>query len=106
MKLMYTIARNLCVDEFRKEKTIPLPDDFELAQEHNEYSIVEKMIIDEALNSLSEEEKELLLLRYVNEEQVSILSELYKCSRFSMYRKLKSALKKFREHLEVKEQNE
>lgn len=53
------------------------------------------MIIDEALDSLSYEEKELLLLRYVNEESVMTISDLYKCSRYSMYRKLKKALKNF-----------
>lgn len=36
MKLMYTIARNLCVDEFRNVKTVPLPEDYEIARDNEE----------------------------------------------------------------------
>jgi RNA polymerase sigma-70 factor (ECF subfamily) len=103
MKLMYTIARNLCIDEYRKDKTLPLPDDHEFTQDTQEYDFSEKLILDEALSALPEEDRELLLLRYVNGEAVSTISDLYKCSRFSTYRKLKTALAKFRESLEVKE---
>lgn len=102
MKLMYTIAKNLCTDEFRRGKTVALPEDYDFAQVHEGPDILEKMIVDEALDNLSHEEKELLLLRYVNEESVSTMSDLYRCSRFSMYRKLKNALNKFRDSLEVK----
>ncbi len=106
MKLMYTIARNLCVDEFRKKTPIPLPENYPLEQEVQHENILEKMIIDEALASLSVTEKEMLLLRYMNDESVATISELYHCSRFSTYRTIKGAIIKFRDFLEVKGQDE
>lgn len=106
MKLMYTIARNLCVDEFRKKTPIPLPENYPLDQEVQHEDILEKMIIDEALDSLSVTEKEMLLLRYMNDESVATISELYHCSRFSTYRTIKGAIIKFRDFLEVKGQDE
>ena len=107
IKLMYTIARNLCIDEFRKKTQIPFPENYPLEHEmiHHE-DILEKIMVDEALASLSVTEKEMLLLRYMNDESVATISELCHCSRFSTYRTIKGAIKKFREFLEVKGQDE
>ena len=106
MKLMYTIAKNLCVDEYRRSAPIPLPEEYELECSHQHEDMLEKLIVDEALASLSIEEREMLLLRHVNDESVTTISELYDCSRFTTYRKLKGAIKKFQDFLEVKKHNE
>lgn len=106
MKLMYTIAKNLCVDEFRRSTPIPLPEEYELGQSSQHEDMLEKMIVDEALASLSAEEREMMLLRYVNDESVATIGELFRCSRFAAYRKLKGAIKKFQDFMEVKEHNE
>ena len=45
-----------------------------------------------ALEELDSEERELLLLRYVNEVPISTLSKIYQVSRFVIYRKLKKAI--------------
>ena len=105
IKLMYTIAKNLCVDEFRKISPMPLPENYLPDQEVHHEDILEKMIVDEALDSLSDVEKEMLLLRYMNEESVTTISALYHCSRFSTYRTIKGAIKKFQDFLEVKDQD-
>ena len=107
MRLMYTIARNLCVDEYRRQAPLPLPDEHELLPDQHvekpHEKMIEKIMVDEALARLTGEEQELLLLRYVNEESVMTISKLHNCSRFSTYRKLKSALEKFSSYLEDKE---
>lgn len=44
------------------------------------------------------EERELILLRYVNEVPVVVMSQLYGISRFALHRKLKAILAKLRKH--------
>ena len=41
------------------------------------------------MRKLSDEERELVILRYVNEVPVSVLSRLYGISRFAMSRKIR-----------------
>lgn len=97
LKYMYTIARNLCVDEYRKLKTESLDESIP------DYTIEEKLItnitVRFALSRLTSEEQELLLLRYVNEVPVSTLGKIYGVSRFAIYRKITSAANHFREEL-------
>ena len=106
MRLMYVIARNLCMDEYRRERTVTLEERDEAGFQNQQNDILERLIIEEALAALSVEEREMLLLRYVNNESVMTISELHKCSRFATYRKIKSAVKKFQDFLEVKDDYE
>lgn len=97
LKCLYTIARNLCVDEYRKPKTEPLGD-FE-PDDTMEEKLIINLTVKAALSKLTSEEQELLLLRYVNEVPVSTLSKIYGLSRFAIYRKITSASNRFREEL-------
>lgn len=83
---LYTVARNLCIDEFRKIPVEELKE--EVCQNGFEDAVVEKENLNQAIKTLTEEEQELLLLRYVNEVSYVDLSKLYKKSRFALYRKL------------------
>lgn len=97
LKYMYTIARNLCVDEYRKLKTESLD---EAIQEHAiEENLITNIAVRFALSRLTSDEQELLLLRYVNEVPVSTLGKIYGVSRFVIYRKITSAANHFREEL-------
>lgn len=83
---LYTIARNLCMDEFRKVRMEELQED---ANENGfEDAVVEKVNLHQAMESLTKEEQELLLLRYVNEVSYADLAKLYGKSRFALYREL------------------
>lgn len=53
-----------------------------------------------ALDKLDAEDRELVLLRYVNEVPVKVLCGLYQQSRFSLYRRMKRILKVLREALD------
>lgn len=97
LKCLYTIARNLCVDEFRKPKTVNM-DEF-ILDEMLEEKLIRNLVIRTALSKLTSKEQELLLLRYVNEVSVSALGKIYGLSRFAIYRKLKLATNRFREEL-------
>lgn len=83
---LYTIARNLCIDEFRKVSTEALNE--ELIQDGFENKIVVAISLQQAMKSLTKEEQELLLLRYANEVSFTDLCKLYKKSRFALYREL------------------
>ena len=57
------------------------------------------MEIQEALGRLDREERELILLRYINEESVGRIAEIMKISRFTAYRRIKAALAHLRENM-------
>ena len=83
---LYTVARNLCIDEFRKVHTEELKE--EIVQNGFEDAVVEKENLQQAMATLSKEEQELILLRYVNEVSFADLSKMYGKSRFALYREL------------------
>ncbi len=90
---LYKIASNLCIDEYRKKKPSYIADD-ELFTEISdklvvnpfEQEIVDRITIKEAMDELTKEQKEMLLLRYVNDVPVSVLCGMYGKSRFALYR--------------------
>lgn len=89
---LYTIARNLCIDEFRKVDTEALKE--EIVQTGFEEAVIEQENLRQALETLSKEEQELLLLRYVNELSYAQLCKLYRKSRFALYREISRIVEK------------
>lgn len=104
LKYLYTIARNLCIDEYRKPKTEPM-DEY-IPDNSTEETLITNLTVRMALSKLTMDEQELLLLRYANDVPVSTLANLYQLSRFAMYRKITSVSKKFREELRKEEYHE
>ena len=98
LNYLYTIARNLCIDEYRKRVTEELPED--LPEDGVEERMVESLSMQMALSKLAPVERELVLLRFVNEVPVKVICELQECSRFALNRRLKQVLKKLRGYLE------
>ncbi len=107
LQYLYTIARNLCSQYYRdktiicgldEEADVPEADGFENL-------LIQRLSLQNAIESLSPEERELLFLRYVNDVPVPVISGLYKISRFAVYRRLKSILQKVRVEMEA-DQNE
>ena len=98
LNYLYTIARNLCIDEYRRRVCEELPED--LPEEGVEESMIESLSMRLALEKLTPMERELVLLRYVNEVPVKVICELQECSRFALNRKLKQILKTLRGYLE------
>ncbi|MBP3543212.1 MAG: RNA polymerase sigma factor [Lachnospiraceae bacterium] len=104
IRYLYTIARNLCIDEFRKpvyeslsrEQECTLAESWEESMEER---TVKSLTLRKALQSLEEEGRELILLRYVNELPVGDIAELMNISRFSVLRKTKKYLKELEREL-------
>lgn len=100
LNYLYTIARNLCIDESRKLVLEELPE--EVSEEGPEARVIESVVMKQAMECLTTEERELVLLRYVNEVPVKVICELRGCSRFALNRQIKQVLKKLRENLQEK----
>ncbi len=92
LAFLYTVARNLCIDEMRRKKMESLPE--ELPGENKEDSMLDAIMLRQALHDLDSEERELILLRYVNEVPVADMARIYGKSRYALYRETKKILQK------------
>ena len=102
LQYLYTIARNLCNQHYRdREITYSLEESENLPESESfEQPLLQRLTLRDALDQLSPEEREMLFLRYINEVPVAVMSGLYNISRFAVYRKLNSILKKLRSSVE------
>lgn len=96
MRYLYTITRNICIDEFRKVKWESITEEYEnsLGDDPTE-SVLTSLTVNGALAKMNEEDRELLLLRFVNGESVGTISKIFRCSRFAVYRRIKKAKEEF-----------
>lgn len=96
---LYTISKNLCVDEFRKKPFEDIKDIEEAAGVDKSDEWVNNLAVKSALGKLPKEEQELLFLRYVNEVSIALICKTLGISRFSVYRRLQKAVKRLRQEL-------
>lgn len=96
LKYLYTVARNLCTDEYRRSASSLCPTEPPCQETDLPLSIALRTELDK----LDAEDRELILLRYVNEVPVKVLCRLYQQSRFSLHRRMKRILKVLREGLD------
>lgn len=103
LQYLYTIARNLCIDEYRRPKTEELSEEILLDEEND---LVINMDLRAALQRLSDDNRELIVLRYVSEVPIAVLCKMYRISRFALYRKIQSIIKHLRKYMEDGEESE
>ncbi len=100
-RYLYTIAGNLCIDEYRRIKPVFTEDeDITQVEEVFEDKILEKQVLANALKVLSDEDREMIVLRFVNEEPIGEIAKLYGISRFALTRRLNKAKNRLKEELE------
>ena len=97
LQYLYTIARNLCIDHYRQKSYTehsPLPEDAmeDPAGGNMEERLVDLLAVREALKELSQEDRELVMLRYGNQVPLGVLGNLFGMSRFAVRRRIKAAL--------------
>ena len=98
LRYLYTIARNLCTEALRdRGGRACLPE--EVPGEGFEQQAVSRVALGKALERLSQEEREMVFLRYVEEVPLTVMSGLYGMSRFALHRRLKRILAQLREEL-------
>lgn len=96
---LYTIAKNLCVDSFRKKNVESLENITEEATCDPTEDWISNLTLKSVISKLSYEEQELIFLRYVNEIEVTGICRITGFSRFAVYRRLTKALKWLKEEL-------
>ena len=110
---LYTIARNLCMDYFRRKQNLPLEDGrlsreegesrrahlaaHEGKEETGEDRLILAMTLEQALGRLDGELREMLFLRYVNDLSAEQIGKILGISRFAVHRRLKRALGQMRQ---------
>ena len=109
MAYLYTIARNLCIDSFRKQKDEMIEDLPAKIQEMPESrdkveSIVDRVSIEQALDRLTADEREAVVLRFSGELSVEDIAKTMDISRFAVRRRISSALEKLRKEMERNEE--
>ena len=105
MAYLYTIARNLCIDYFRKHKDELIEDLPTKIQEmpesrDKEEDIVDRISIEQALDRLTADEREAVVLRFSGELSVEDIAKSMDISRFAVRRRILSALEKLRKEME------
>ena len=96
---LYTIAKNLCIDEFRKQTVDSFEElESESASDSSE-EWIDALVLRNAVAKLPSDEQELLFLRYVNELPIASICSITGLSRFAVYRRLSKSLKWLKEEL-------
>lgn len=99
IQYLYTIARNLCIDEYRRKPEDPLPEDIP-AEHGGEPEWIDRLALRAVLDALPDEEREIIVLRYVSELSVADIAKLRGVSWFAMNRCIKRILGKMRQKFE------
>ena len=94
MAYLYTIARNLCMDEFRRNKSDNIDDYSDLLPDCKKgpESVIDDIAIESALDKLPAELREIVVMRYVSEMSAADIGKVVGMSRFSVNRRLKEGL--------------
>lgn len=91
---LYTIAKNQCTDYFRRQQPIAYDDNLVAVDEIT--SIENSLTVQQAVNLLSKDLQEIILLKFSNELGVGEIANVIGVSRFAVYRKLNNALKQLK----------
>ena len=96
---LYTIAKNLCIDEFRKQTVDSIEEiENEVAADPAE-EWIDTLVLRSVVSRLPGDEQELLFLRYVNALPITSICKITGLSRFAVYRRLSKSLKWLKEEL-------
>lgn len=98
MAYLYTIAKNLCVDYFRKKPIGELREGECPAEEFAAVSDT-KIAVREALGKIDGRQREILLLRYIGGLSVNETAKAAGLSRFAVYRLERGGLAEMRKYL-------
>lgn len=97
MAYLYTIAKNLCIDCFRKKQAEELPEEYPVEEFSGKSDT--KIAVRAALEKLDERRREIILLRYLSGLSVNEAAEAMGISRFAAYRLERTALAEMKKHL-------
>ncbi|MBQ8128938.1 MAG: sigma-70 family RNA polymerase sigma factor [Clostridia bacterium] len=105
IRYLYTIARNLCVEAYRTPKEGAVSGIASYDEELTE-DVIERIHIKDALMRLPDDDRDILIMRFMNGESVSDLCRITGLSRFQLYRRLNRLKKEFIALLEEETESE
>lgn len=94
IRYLYRIAGNLCIDESRRKETEEISEDVPDATGDPD-GMIDDLHVRQILSGLDAEDRELLVLRYMNGESVTDICRIMGISRFALYRRLEQAKRRF-----------
>nr|WP_308508926.1 RNA polymerase sigma factor [uncultured Stomatobaculum sp.] len=101
--LLYTIARNLCINWNKRMKPLPLSDEtlenISFVEADKEVEIANRLTLHKYMNQLPKDQQEILLLRYYLELQVNEIAKTLGISRFAVMYRLRTAMKNLRQDI-------
>ena len=102
MAYLYTIARNLCVDAWRKLPNLELEacDSLHTDEKAEPEAVIDQIAIEKALQAIPEDVREIVTLRYVSEMSAADIGKILGISRFAVQRRLKAGLQLLKKELE------
>ncbi len=95
---LYTIAGNLCKDAFHRRTAEELDENIADDKDYEDF-ILTNVALGNAIKNLPEEDKEIIILRYINDVPIGVLGELFGMSRFRMSRRIKGILRHLKQTL-------
>lgn len=103
--ILYRIARNLIIDDSRKETEILTEDEIlESIKDESELNIDDKFINNEslmnAISELSDDYRDVIIMRYINDVSVKDIAEVFHKSEGAIKVTISRALNRLREILE------
>ena len=99
LQYLYTIAKNLCIDEFRKRTVDSIEEIENKATSDPSEEWIDALVLRSIVSKLPNDEQELLFLRYANELPITSICKITGLSRFAVYRRLSKSLKWLKEEL-------
>lgn len=97
MAYLYTIAKNLCFDHFRRIKTEELTEEYPEEGFSDESNT--KIAVRSAVERLEERQREIIVMRYIGELTVNETAAAAGISRFAVRRLEKAALSELKKYL-------
>ena len=96
---LYTIAKNQCIDHFRKRTLESLEEITEEVIDDPTENLISNLTLRMTISKPPSDERELIFLRYVNEISIATICKITGLSRFAVYRRLSKSLKWLKEEL-------
>ena len=97
MAYLYSIAKNLCVDLFRRKQAEEFPENY--SDEGFSETSDTKVAVRAAVERLEERQREIIILRYLSCLSVNETAETMGISRFAAYRLERAALAEMKKYL-------
>ena len=97
---LYVIAGNACKDYFKKKKIYSLEEVPEFGNENTILETENKILVQQALKSLTMEEREIIILRYYQDLKYKDISQITGASISRLEYYLNKSIKKLREYMD------